>query len=98
MISDNYSRTSVKAPPSSYWPVKGVPVKLRFSTPNRILSPVLTDATLFDTTCCVVLHTLLLVVGSCCVKVESSQTFSYVQMDVTPNNVASLCTGFYFFC
>ena len=37
--------------------------------------------------CCM----LLRVVGSCCVKFESSQTFSYEQMDATaPNNVGTL--------
>ena len=46
------------------------PGKITFSTPNRILNPVKTDATLLDATCCVVLHTLLRVVGSCCAKVK----------------------------
>ena len=36
-----------------------------------------TDATLLNVTCCVRLHTLLRVVGSCCAKFESSQIFSY---------------------
>ena len=31
--------------------------------------------TLLDVTCCVCLHTLLHVVGSCCVKFETGQTF-----------------------
>ena len=61
-----------------------------------------TDATLLNVTCCVRLHTLLRVVGSCCAKFESSQIFSYVQTDTTtPNNiescwptkVTSVCTG-----
>ena len=37
--------------------------------------------TLLYVTCCVRLHTLLHVVGSCCAKFESGQTFSYVQTD-----------------
>ena len=50
--------------------------------------------TLLDVTCCVRLHTLLRVVGSCGAKFETSQTFSYVQTDATtPNNVASVCAG-----
>ena len=39
-----------------------------------------------DVTCCVCLHTLLLllhVVVSCCAKFETGQTFGYVQTDVT---------------
>ena len=41
------------------------------------------------TPCCM----LLRVVGSCCAKFETSQTFSYVQKDATtPSNVASVCT------
>ena len=32
--------------------------------------------TLLDFTCCICLHTLLHVVGSCCVKFETSQTFN----------------------
>ena len=34
--------------------------------------------TLLDVTCCVRLHTLLHVVGSCRAKFETGQTFSYV--------------------
>ena len=41
------------------------------------------------TPCCM----LLRVVGSCCTKFETGQTFSYVQKDATtPSNVASVCT------
>ena len=41
---------------------------------------------------CSRLHTLLHVVGSCCEKFETGQTFSYVQKDVgTPSDVASVC-------
>ena len=48
------------------------------------------DGTLLDVTCCVHLHTLLHVVGSCCAKFETGQTFSNVQTDATtPNNVGS---------
>ena len=44
------------------------------------------------TPCCM----LLRVVGSCCAKFETDQTFRYVQTDArTPNNVASVCTGLY---
>ena len=36
--------------------------------------------------CCMMLH----VVGSCCAKYETGQTFSYVQTDaITTNNVGS---------
>ena len=38
-----------------------------FSRWLKALSPVQTDATLLDVTCCVRLHTLLHVVGCCCV-------------------------------
>ena len=42
------------------------------------------------TPCCM----LLRVVGSCCAKFETGQTFRYVQTDATTlNNVASVCTG-----
>ena len=52
------------------------------------------DATLLDDTCCVRLHTLLHVVGSCYTKFETGQTFSFMQSDATiPNNVASVCAG-----
>ena len=55
--------------------------------------------TFLDSIYCVRLHTLLHDVGSCCVKFETGQTFSYVQTDVaTPNNVGScwsFCTGLY---
>ena len=48
------------------------------------LSYVKTDATLVDVTCCVlILRTLLHVVGSCCAKFETGQTFSHVQTDAT---------------
>ena len=40
-----------------------------------------TDATLLDVTCCVRLHTLLHVVGCCCAKFETGQTFQ----PTTPN-------------
>ena len=44
------------------------------------------------TPCCMLVH----VIGSCCAKFETDQTFSYVQTDATtPNNVASICTGLY---
>ena len=50
--------------------------------------------TVLDVTCCVCLHTLLRVVGSCGAKFKTSQTFSYVQTDATTaNNVASVCAG-----
>ena len=52
-----------------------------------------TDATLVDVTCCVLLHTLLHVVGICCAKFETSQTFSCVQRDATIFFVASVCMG-----
>ena len=45
---------------------------------------------LLDVTCCVRLYTLLHVVGCCCAKSETGQTFSYAQTDATtPNNVGS---------
>ena len=40
-------------------------------------------STLLDVTCCVRLHTLLHVVGCCCAKFETGQTFSPVQTDAT---------------
>ena len=43
---------------------------------NVILKPSATDATLLDVTCCARLHTLLHVVGSCCAKFETGQTFN----------------------
>ena len=43
------------------------------------LIPVQTDVTLLDVTRCVCLHTLLHVVGSCCAKFKTGQTFSYLQ-------------------
>ena len=49
-------------------------------------------ATLLDVTCCIHLHTLLHVVGSCCAKFETGQTFSNVQLlldTTTPNDVGS---------
>ena len=39
--------------------------------------------TLLDVTCCVRLHTLLHVVGSCRETFETVQTFSYVQTEAT---------------
>ena len=57
------------------------------------LSYVQTDATLVDVTCCVLLHTLLHVVGICCAKFETGQTFSCVQTDATIFFVASVCMG-----
>ena len=45
------------------------------------LIPVQTDATLLEVTCCVRLHTLLHVVGCCCAKFETGQTFQ----PTTPN-------------
>ena len=39
--------------------------------------------TLLDVTPCVLLHILLRIVGSCCAKFETGQTFSYVQTDAT---------------
>ena len=38
-----------------------------------------TDATLLNVTCCVRLHTLLRVVGSCCAKFESSQILATIR-------------------
>ena len=39
---------------------------------------------------------LLCVVGSCCTKFETDQTFSYVQTDATTsNNVGSCCVRFH---
>ena len=50
--------------------------------------------TLLDVTCCVRLHTLLHVVGCCCAKFETGQTFSPVQTDATLLRVdAPVCTG-----
>ena len=43
--------------------------------------------------CCLPLHTLLYVVAYCWeLLFETSQTFSHVQTDTTPNNVASVYT------
>ena len=42
---------------------------------SSFLSPMQTDATLLDVTCCVLLHKLLDVVACCCAKSETSQTF-----------------------
>ena len=39
--------------------------------------------TLLDVTCCVRLHTLLHVVGSCCAKLDTGQSFSRLQTDAT---------------
>ena len=53
--------------------------------------------TLFDVARCIRLHTLFMllrVVGSCCAKFETGQTFSYMQTDVTtPNNVGPTLLG-----
>ena len=57
------------------------------------LSYVQTDAALVDVTFCVLLHTLLHVVGSCCAKFQTGQSFSYVQTDATIFFVASVCMG-----
>ena len=57
-----------------------------YSTLFFFQSPVTTKVC---TPCCM----LLRVVGSCCAKFETGQTFSYVQKDATtPSNVASVCT------
>ena len=58
----------------------------RFKT-NVILKPSATDATLFDVTCRARFHTLLYVVGSCCAKFETGQTFSHGQRDATTQNI-----------
>ena len=42
-----------------------------------------TTPTMLDVTCCVFLHTLLSVVGSCRAKFDTGQTFSPVQTDAT---------------
>ena len=48
--------------------------------------------TLLDVTCCVRLYTLLPVVGCCCAKFETGQTFSYVQTDATtPTMLGVVC-------
>ena len=53
-----------------------------------------TDATHLDVTCCICLHTLLHVVGCCCTRFETGQTFSYMQTDTTiPNIVRSTMLG-----
>ena len=59
----------------------------------NILSPVQTDATLLDVTCCVRLHTLLHVVGSCCTKFKTSQTFICVEKDEMKSNRESTMEG-----
>ena len=46
-----------------------------------------TDATLLDVTCCIRLHTLLHVVGSCCAKFETGQTLSCVKTDATTPSI-----------
>ena len=43
--------------------------------------------TLLNIPCCVRLHTLLHVVGSCSAKFNTGQTFSYVQTDPTTPNI-----------
>ena len=77
-----------------------------FKTDRRQLNPLQTDAALLaNSKHCRMLHVasvctpcymLLRVVGSCCVKFETGQTFSYVQTDaVTPTVlglVAFVCT------
>ena len=61
---------------------------------GNTLSPTQTDATQLDVTCCICLHTLLHVVGCCCTKFETGQTFSYMQKDTTtPNIVRSTMLG-----
>ena len=47
--------------------------------------------TLLNVTCFVRLHTLLPVVGSCCTKFETGQTFSKVQTDATTPNIFGSC-------
>ena len=48
----------------------------------------------FDVTCCVRLHTLLHVVGSCCAKFETGQTLSPVETDArTPHIVGPTMFG-----
>ena len=50
--------------------------------------------TLFDVARCIRLHTLFMllrVVGSCCAKFETGQTFSYMQTDVTTPNIVASC-------
>ena len=51
----------------------------------HVLSLLQTDPTLLDVICCLRLHTLLHVVGTCCAKFETGQTFSYA------NKVGSCC-------
>ena len=47
--------------------------------------------TLLNVTCCVCLHTLLHVVRSCCGKIETGQTYSYMQMKKTTHNNVGSC-------
>ena len=47
--------------------------------------------TLLDVTCCVCLHILLHVVGTCSTMFENSRTFSYMQMDTTTPNIGWQC-------
>ena len=47
--------------------------------------------TLLDVTCFVCLCTLLHVVGSCCTKFETGQTFSKVQKKATTPNICGSC-------
>ena len=54
------------------------PLRTSWTFPS---SPVQTDATLLDVTCCARLHILLHVVGCCCAKFETGQTFQ----PTTPN-------------
>ena len=65
-----------------------------------MLSPVQTDATLLDVTCCVCLHTLLHVVGCCCVLLHkvcirsnfSANNFQHFFCSViTDRSVAQQC-------
>ena len=49
--------------------------KLCATTSNNMQQGVQTDATLLDVTCCVRFQTLLHVVGCCCAKFETGQTF-----------------------
>ena len=57
------------------------------------LSPMQTDATMLDFTCCVRLH--IHPVACCCTKFETGQTFIDVQTDATtPNMLDQQCWEF----
>jgi len=47
--------------------------------------------TLLDVTCCVRLHTLLHVVGCCCAKFETGQTFQPTTPNISRRSVAQQC-------